>query len=45
MGREVFRQEQNGKEITLELSALRQGAYLISVQNGGYLLSRKFVKM
>ncbi len=44
-GREVLRQEQNGKEITLELSALRQGAYLIRVQNGEYLVSRKFVKM
>jgi len=44
-GREVFRQKRVGNEILLNLENIMKGIYLISIQNGQSISSKKFVKV
>ena len=44
-GRELFRQKGAGNETLLNLENIMKGIYLISIQNGQYISSKKFVKM
>lgn len=44
-GREVFRQKRAGNEILLNLENIMNGIYLISIQNGQFITSKKFVKI
>jgi len=44
-GRNIINQQRSGETIKVDISSLPKGSYLIKVQEGEYMLTRRFVKI